>query len=77
MPPPGHAESYNPPEEYLPSEEDLKNWEALDENDRPYGALIPQKFNNLRTVGAYKHSVKEVSERFKSCEMATDGYIHY
>ncbi len=23
---PGHAESYNPPEEYLPDEEEIKQW---------------------------------------------------
>ena len=64
MKPPGHAESYNPAEEYLPTEEELKAWEDLDEVDRPYGALVPQKFKNLRTVGAYQHSVKE---RFERC----------
>ena len=42
----------------------MKEWEELDEIDRPYKALVPQKFKNLRTVGAYKHSVKE---RFERC----------
>eukprot|EP00571_Detonula_confervacea_P017317 CAMPEP_0172297448 /NCGR_PEP_ID=MMETSP1058-20130122/466_1 /TAXON_ID=83371 /ORGANISM="Detonula confervacea, Strain CCMP 353" /LENGTH=859 /DNA_ID=CAMNT_0013006603 /DNA_START=26 /DNA_END=2605 /DNA_ORIENTATION=+ len=64
VPPPGHAFSYNPPDEYLPNEEELKEWEEMDPEDRPYGYFIPQKFKNLRSVGAYEHSVKE---RFERC----------
>jgi ribosome biogenesis protein ERB1 len=61
--PPGHAESYIPPEEYLPTDEDLKKWEELDPKERPHGLLIPKKFPNLRSVGAYEHSVRETFER--------------
>jgi len=61
--PPGHAESYNPSEEYLPTPEELKQWEQMDVKDRPYGLLIPQKFTSLRAVGAYEHSVRESFER--------------
>ena len=43
VPPPGHAFSYNPPEEYLPNEEELKEWEDLDPEDRPFGYFIPKK----------------------------------
>lgn len=64
LPPPTHAESYNPPEEYLPTEEDLKEWEEMDVKDRPHGLLIPKKFPNLRSVGAYEHAVRE---RFERC----------
>ena len=64
LPPPGHAESYNPSEEYLPTEEELKEWEEMDPKDRPHGLLIPKKFPNLRSVGAYEHSVRE---RFERC----------
>jgi ribosome biogenesis protein ERB1 len=32
--PPGHAESYNPPPEYLPTEEEIKAWELMDPEDR-------------------------------------------
>lgn len=64
VPPPGHVFSYNPPEEYLPNEEELKEWEEMDPEDRPYGHFIPQKYTNLRSVGAYEHSVKE---RFERC----------
>lgn len=61
--PPGHAESYIPPDEYLPTPEDLKEWSELDVEDRPYGLMIPKKHANLRSVGAYPHSVREAFER--------------
>lgn len=63
LPPPGHAESYIPPDEYLPTEKDLKEWEDMDPNDRPHGLLVPKKFDNLRSVGAYQHSVREAFQR--------------
>jgi ribosome biogenesis protein ERB1 len=63
VPPPGHAASYNPPDEYLPTENDLKEWADMPVKDRPNGYLIPKKFPNLRSVGAYQHSVQEVFER--------------
>lgn len=37
-----HAESYNPPAEYLFSAEELQKWEDLDPEDRKYN-FIPQK----------------------------------
>jgi hypothetical protein len=61
--PPGHAESYNPSEEYLPTPEELNQWEQMDVKDRPHGLLVPQKFTSLRAVGAYEHSVRESFER--------------
>ena len=64
VPPPGHALSYNPPGEYIPTEEELKEWEEMDPSERPYGHFIPKKFDNLRSVGAYEHAVKE---RFERC----------
>lgn len=63
LPPPGHAESYIPPDEYLPTEEDLSEWQDLDPKDRPHGLLIPKKHKNLRSVGAYEYSVREAFER--------------
>eukprot|EP00934_Nitzschia_sp_Nitz4_P003308 Nitzschia sp. Nitz4//scaffold128_size63911//21588//24089//NITZ4_006217-RA/size63911-snap-gene-0.57-mRNA-1//1//CDS//3329534826//3298//frame0 len=63
MAPPGHAESYVPPDEYIPTEEEVKQWEELDVKDRPHGLLVPKKFPNLRSVGAYEHSVRETFER--------------
>ena len=64
QPPPGHALSYRPPEEYLPSKEELEEWEKLDPEDRPHGNFVPKQFDNLRSVGAYEHAVKE---RFERC----------
>lgn len=63
LPPPGHAESYVPPEEYLPTKEDLEKWADMEPKDRPHGHLVPKKFPNLRSVGAYEHSVREAFER--------------
>jgi ribosome biogenesis protein ERB1 len=63
MPPPGHAASYIPPDEYLPTEEELDKWKEMEPADRPHGHFIPKKFPNLRSVGAYQHSVREAFER--------------
>lgn len=60
---PGHSESFNPPSEYLLSEEEKKEWEELDEQDRTLSHL-PQKFDALRKVPAYKDFM---TERFKRC----------
>ncbi len=57
---PGHAESYNPPSEYLLTEEERQYQESLDPEDRQYD-FIPTKNDNLRTVPAYSNAV---SERF-------------
>jgi ribosome biogenesis protein ERB1 len=63
LPPPGHAESYIPPDEYLPTEKELEEWKDMEPQDRPHGLLIPKKYPNLRSVGAYEHSVREAFER--------------
>mmetsp|Transcript_21103 Transcript_21103/g.52329 ORF Transcript_21103/g.52329 Transcript_21103/m.52329 type:complete len:809 (+) Transcript_21103:17-2443(+) len=63
LPPPGHAESYIPPDEYLPTEEEKAQWAEMEVKDRPHGLLVPTKFPNLRSVGAYEHSVRETFER--------------
>jgi len=60
---PGHAESYNPPGEYLLSPEEQKEWEDQDEQDREL-SVLPQKFDCLRRVPAYKQLI---TERFKRC----------
>jgi ribosome biogenesis protein ERB1 len=63
MPLPGHAESYNPPEEYLLTPEEEKAMMALDPKERPYD-FIPKKHHALRHVGAYSNFVRE---RFERC----------
>ncbi|KAI0069034.1 BOP1NT-domain-containing protein [Artomyces pyxidatus] len=55
---PTHNESYNPPEEYLPTEEERKEWEATDKEDRERDYL-PQKYPSLRLVPAYDQFIQE------------------
>jgi ribosome biogenesis protein ERB1 len=63
MPPPGHAASYRPPDEYLPTDEEVAEWKELPASQRPHGHMVPKQFPNLRSVGAYQHSVREAFER--------------
>lgn len=60
---PGHAESYNPPPEYLWTEEEKKEWEEQDEQDRTI-SHAPQKYEALRKVPAFAGFI---TERFKRC----------
>lgn len=62
MPLPGHAESYNPPAEYLHTPEELKQLEELAPEDRPLN-FLPKKHDCLRHVAGYKNFVKESFER--------------
>ncbi|KAI0959806.1 Ribosome biogenesis protein erb1 [Taiwanofungus camphoratus] len=55
---PTHAESYNPPEEYLPTEEERKQWEETDKEDRERD-FLPQKHSALRLVPAYDQFIQE------------------
>lgn len=55
---PTNAESYNPPAEYLPSEEEKKAWEEADKEDRER-EFLPQKYSALRLVPGYKEFIKE------------------
>lgn len=62
---PGHAESYNPPPEYLFNERELAEWNSHEEE--PWKRklhYVPQKFNSLREVPYYD---KYVRERFLRC----------
>lgn len=62
---PGHAESYNPPPEYLFDKKELKEWNKL--KSTPWKRklhFIPEKYNSLREVPAYP---KYVKERFQRC----------
>lgn len=60
---PGHAESYNPPEEYLFDEQERQAWDMLDPEDRAI-SCIPQKNTSLRTTPAYSQFQRE---RFQRC----------
>lgn len=59
---PGHAESYNPPAEYLMTEEEKREWNDCDPEDRETD-FIPQKFDSLRKVPLYRNNVVERYER--------------
>lgn len=60
--PPGFDLSYNPPPEYLPTEEERKAWEEQDEEDREK-EYLPKKYDSLRKVPGYELFVKERFER--------------
>lgn len=62
---PGHAESYNPPPEYLFDDKELKQWNKY--KDTPWKRklhYVPQKYDALRKVPAYSRYIKE---RFLRC----------
>lgn len=63
LPPPETAESYNPPEEYVPTEEERIEWLEAEKEDRKRDYL-PKKYNSLRLVPAYTNLVQE---RFERC----------
>lgn len=55
---PTNEESYNPPAEYLPTEEERKKWEETDKEDRER-EFLPQKYSALRLVPAYNQFIQE------------------
>ncbi|KAF5283998.1 hypothetical protein FQR65_LT13632 [Abscondita terminalis] len=62
---PGHAESYNPPSEYLFDERELEQWHK--QKETPWKRklhFIPEKYKTLREVPAYPRYIKE---RFLRC----------
>ncbi|KAI4736674.1 putative ribosome biogenesis protein Erb1 [Aureobasidium sp. EXF-12298] len=63
LPPPGYAESYHPPPEYLPDALERKAWEQADEEDRER-EYLPTDHSALRRVPGYEKFIKE---RFERC----------
>lgn len=63
IPLPGHAESYNPPSEYLLSDKEKQEFEDMDPSERPYN-FIPKQHSCLRHVEGYQNLIKE---RFERC----------
>jgi ribosome biogenesis protein ERB1 len=63
VPLPGHAESYNPPSEYLLSSEELEKMNDLPNEEKEYN-FIPTKYSSLRHVKGYDNFIKE---RFERC----------
>lgn len=60
--PPTHEESYNPPAEYLPDDEEREEWEKTAPENRERN-FLPKKYDSLRKVAGYSESVKERYER--------------
>ncbi|TNN30936.1 Ribosome biogenesis protein bop1 [Liparis tanakae] len=63
VPLPGHQESYNPPPEYLFTDEERALWEQQDASDRKT-PFVPRKFSSLRQVPAFP---RFLHERFERC----------
>ncbi|XP_017780105.1 PREDICTED: ribosome biogenesis protein BOP1 homolog [Nicrophorus vespilloides] len=62
---PGHAESYNPPAEYLFNEKEMKLWKKYEETPSKRKLhFLPQKYDSLRKVPSYSRFIKE---RFLRC----------
>lgn len=66
---PGHAESYNPPAEYLFTPEERKAWEEAEPEDRKLN-FVPNKFANLRTVPGYADFVQQRFSRLLDLYLA-------
>ena len=66
---PTHAESFNPPEEFLLNEEEKLAFEELDESERPHN-FMPQKLDALRKVPLYENLIRENFERCLDLYMA-------
>lgn len=62
LPEPSIEESYHPPPEYLPDDEEKKAWEDADEEDRER-EFLPRDHTALRKVPGYDRLVKEKFER--------------
>ncbi|WJX26171.1 Ribosome biogenesis protein 1, variant 3 [Trifolium repens] len=58
---PGHDESYNPPLEYIPTQEEINSYQLMYEEDRP--KFIPKRFTSMRSIPAYENAIKESFER--------------
>ncbi|KAG5513380.1 hypothetical protein PMAC_001443 [Pneumocystis sp. 'macacae'] len=63
MPLPTHSESYNPPEEYLLSDDEKDKWNNTLPEDRETNYL-PSKYRSLRLVPGYDQFMQE---RFERC----------
>jgi len=62
VPLPTHRESYHPPPEYLPTEEEIEEWKNAHPDDRKLNYL-PQDHGRLRKVPAFPTFIQERYER--------------
>ncbi|KAK9927907.1 hypothetical protein M0R45_025070 [Rubus argutus] len=58
---PGYEESFNPPLEFIPTQEEIDAYQLMYEEDRP--KFIPKRFTSMRSIPAYENAVKECFER--------------
>ncbi|MES1913298.1 MAG: hypothetical protein MHM6MM_005497 [Cercozoa sp. M6MM] len=72
---PMHAESYNPPAEYLLTEEEEQAWHqaTVDDDDREHN-FLPQQFDSVRHVPHYADGIKERFERCLDLYLCPRGY---
>ncbi|KAK6982827.1 ribosome biogenesis protein bop1 [Biomphalaria glabrata] len=66
---PGHAESFNPPEEYLLDAEEEAKWNEQEPEDRRMN-FKPQKFSSYRTVPKYGLFINERFSRLLDLYLA-------
>ncbi|KIO30016.1 hypothetical protein M407DRAFT_14428 [Tulasnella calospora MUT 4182] len=69
VPLPKHAESYNPPEEYLPDQEETEKYDDLSDEDK-VKTYLPKKYDSLRHVPAYEHFIHERQNRLLDLYLA-------
>ena len=62
LPPPGYEESYHPPPEYLPDQNEKEAWEHAEEEERDK-EFLPTNHDALRKVPGYEKFIKEKFER--------------
>ncbi|KAG9112305.1 Ribosome biogenesis protein erb1, partial [Ceratobasidium sp. 392] len=67
--PPTTAESYNPPEEYLPTEEETTEFNETEKQDRERN-FLPKKHSALRLVPAYPQFAQERFDRLLDLYLA-------
>lgn len=60
---PGHEHSYNPPDEYLPTQKQIEHYHKLDPALQRK-SFLPQKYKSLRHVPAYNYFIHD---RFERC----------
>lgn len=66
---PKHAESYNPPEEYLPDDAEKEKYENLDDEEK-LRTYLPKKYGSLRLVPAYENFIQERHARMLDLYLA-------
>mmetsp|Transcript_16888 Transcript_16888/g.34989 ORF Transcript_16888/g.34989 Transcript_16888/m.34989 type:complete len:693 (-) Transcript_16888:1155-3233(-) len=61
---PGHDESYNPPAEFLPTPDEVHEWNQNRHPEDRARNFLPNKYDSMRHVPGYKNFIRE---RFERC----------